>query len=162
MDSSSPALLLILKQWILIVSRESICTWPLNSFKNTKWIILIFEVHCQWPLLEAHVEKSRHAGRDGGHGGAAGDCAFDGAAGGRRMALVRVTWAGLQIVHFLASAISSGKNIFAWGSEEAKNVAVSILDPDRAGWMKKWHWMSVMVQLWLVLMDGTGWDWVFV
>ena len=58
------------------------------------------------------MEKSRHAGRDGGHGGAAGDCAFDGAAGGRRMALVRVTWAGLQIVHFLASAISSGGKYF--------------------------------------------------
>ena len=75
-------------------------------------MILIFEVHCQWPLLEAHVEKSRHAGRDGGHGGAAGDCSSDVAAGGRRMALVTVTRAGLKIVHFLASAISSGGKYF--------------------------------------------------
>ena len=58
------------------------------------------------------MEKSRHAGRDGGHGGAAGDCSSDVAAGGRRMALVTVTRAGLKIVHFLASAISSGGKYF--------------------------------------------------
>ena len=59
------------------------------------------------------MEKSRHAGRDGGHGGAAGDCSSDVAAGGRRMALVTVTRAGLKIVHFLASAIFSGRK-YSW------------------------------------------------
>ena len=49
------------------------------------------------------MEKSRHAGRDGGQGGAADDCSFDVAAGRRRMALKAVTGAGFKIVHFLAT-----------------------------------------------------------
>ena len=50
---------------------------------------------------------------------------------------------------------SQGKSLLGYGSQEASSAALSILDPDRAGWMKKWQWMSVMVQLWLVLTDGT-------
>lgn len=53
------------------------------------------------------MEKSRHAGRDGGQVGAADDCSSDVAAVRRRMALETVTRAGLKIVHFLASAIFS-------------------------------------------------------
>ena len=59
------------------------------------------------------LEKSRHAGRDGGHGGAADDCSSDVAAGCRRMALGTVTWASLKFVNFLASAISSGTK-YSW------------------------------------------------
>ena len=58
------------------------------------------------------LEKSRHAGRDGGHGGAADDCSSDVAAGRRRMALETVTRASLKIVHFWASANSSGTKYF--------------------------------------------------
>ena len=56
------------------------------------------------------MEKSRHAGRDGGQGGAADDCSSDVAAGRRRMALGTVNRAALSIfwpqssnfVYFLA------------------------------------------------------------
>ena len=59
-------------------------------------------------LFDAHVEKSRHAGRGGGQGGAADDCSSNVAAGCRRMALTTVAWASLKIFHFLTSAIFSG------------------------------------------------------
>ena len=61
------------------------------------------------------LEKSRHAGRDGGHGGAADDCSSDVAASRRRMALATVAWTSLTIFHFLASAIFSGKE-YSWMS----------------------------------------------
>ena len=112
MDSSSPVLLLIFKQWILFISWESICTLSLDTFKITKVNNLNFRIQSQRSLFEAHVEKSRHAGRDGGHGGAADDRSSDVAAGRRRMALVTVTRASLKIVHFWVSAISSGTKYF--------------------------------------------------
>ena len=59
--------------------------------------------------------ESRHAGRDGGHGGAADDCSSDVAASRRRMALATVAWTSLTIFHFLASAIFSGKE-YSWMS----------------------------------------------
>ena len=112
MDSSSPVLLLILNQWILIVSWESICTLPLDTFKITKDKNQNFRIQCRRSLFETHVEKSRHAGKDGGHEGAADDCSSDVTAFRRRMALVTVAWASLKIVHFWASAISSGTKYF--------------------------------------------------
>ena len=80
----------------------------MSLYKN-----LNFEIHCQRSLFEAHVEKSRHAGRDGGQGGAIDDCSPDVAAGRRRMALEAVSRAGFKIVHFLASAFSSGTK-YSW------------------------------------------------
>ena len=64
-------------------------------------------------LFDAHVEKSRHAGRGGGQGGAADDCTSDVAASRRRMALEAVSRAGFKIVHFLASSFSSGTK-YSW------------------------------------------------
>ena len=93
-------------------SWESICTLSLDTFKITKVNNLNFRIQSQRSLFEAHVEKSRHAGRDGGHGGAADDCSSDVTAFRRRMALVTVAWASLKIVHFWASAISSGTKYF--------------------------------------------------
>ena len=82
------------------------------DFQITIDKILKFRIHCQRSLFEAHVEKSRHAGRGGGHGGAADDCSSDVAAGRRRMALETVTRASLKIVHLWASANSSGTKYF--------------------------------------------------
>ena len=49
------------------------------------------------------MERSRHAGRDGGQGGAADDCTSDVAAGRRRMALATVAWSSLKISTILAN-----------------------------------------------------------
>ena len=55
-----------------------------------------------------------------------------------------------------------GENVLGCQSEEATSVLVSILDPDRVGWMKKWHWMSVMVQPIPDWSAGHTGDWIFV
>ena len=113
MDSSSAVVLLKSKQWLLTISSENICTSALNTFKIKMYKNLNFEIHCQRSLFEAHVEKSRHAGRDGGQGGAVDDCSPDVAASRRRMALEAVSRAGFKIVHFLASSFSSGTK-YSW------------------------------------------------
>ena len=84
------------------------CTSAVNTFKIKIDKNLNFEIHWQRSLFEAHVERSRHAGRDGGQGGAADDCTSDVAAGRRRMALATVAWASLKIFHFLISETFSG------------------------------------------------------
>ena len=85
----------------------------LHTFKMTKDKNLKILIHCQRSLFEAQAEKSRHAGRGGGEGGAADDCSSDVAVGCRRMALATAAWVGLKIVNFLASEISSGKK-YSW------------------------------------------------
>ena len=82
-------------------------------FKITIDKIEKFWIHCQRSLYEAHVGKSRQAGKDRGRGGAADDCPSDVAAGRRRMALETVNRAGLNFVHFLASAITS-RTKYCW------------------------------------------------
>ena len=62
------------------------------------------------------MEKSRHAGRDGGHGGAADDCSSDVAADRRRMALTTVTCASLQISISWPHRSPQGHNILGGGS----------------------------------------------
>ena len=56
---------------------ENICTLHLNTFKMTKDKSIKIWIHGQRSLFEAHVEKSRHAGRDGGQVGAADDCSSE-------------------------------------------------------------------------------------
>ena len=97
----------------LLSPQENICTLHLNTFKMTEDKSIKIWIHGQRSLSEAHVEKSRHAGRDGGQVGAADDRSSSVAAFCRRMALETVTRPGLKIVHFLASAIFSGTK-YSW------------------------------------------------
>ena len=106
------ASLKIVHFWASAISSGTKYTLPLDTFKITKDKNQNFRIQCRRSLFEAHVEKSRHAGKDGGHVGAADDCSSDVTAFRRRMALVTVAWASLKIVHFWASAISSGTKYF--------------------------------------------------
>ena len=108
------------------------CTSTVNTFKIEKEKNLNFEIHWHRSLFETHVERSRHAGRDGGQGGAADDCISDVAAGCRRMALATVVWSSLKIFRFLTSETFSGTKC-SW---------ISIIGGHQCSCFNFWSWQG--------------------
>ena len=126
--------------------------------KNLKILI-----HCQRSLFEAQAEKSRHAGRGGGQGGAADDCSSDVAAFCRRRALATAGWPGLKIVHFQASEIFSGTkyswiriiggqqcccfSFGPWQSGMDEKWTTDVSDGPASARFDGWHWMRLSLCL---------------
>ena len=139
------------------------CTSAVNTFKLKIDKNLNFEIHWQRSLFEAHVERSRRAGRDGGQGGAADDCTSDVAAGRRRMALATVAWASLKIFHFLTSATFSGTkcswisiigghqcscfNFGSWQGRLDEEMTLDVSEGPALARFDGWHWMRLSLCL---------------